>query len=147
MSDNEPQAIAKPWHFWPVTIFLLVWFGITCTDYLLTIPPADDYLRLTMTEAEIALFKQEPLMTWVIWAGAVWPNLVGAILMALRSRKAFWGFALGFPFDVFNYANIALAGNLLNYGAWGILWNNLLFFGGLLGLLYSRAMIRRGVLT
>jgi len=146
MPEIDRQAAARPRHFWPVTIFLLLWFGWTCADYVLTIPPADDYMRLTMTEAEIALFKQEPWYTWVIWFGATWPNLIGAILMARRSRKAFWGFAVGFPFDVFNYANMALAGNLLNYGWWGILWNNLFFFGGLLGLLYSRAMIRRGVL-
>ena len=92
---DTPAAAKAPWHFWLVAIVGLFWNGFGGVDYTMSHLQGEAYYRqMGMSDAQIAFMGTYPSWMHAVWAIGVWGSVLGAILLALRSKWAFHAFAL-----------------------------------------------------
>lgn len=149
--DNMGRAAAPP-HLWIVGALALLWNAFGAYDYLMTRMRNTEYLASMMPsvdpQATLAWVDAFPVWAQFGWGLGVWGGLVGAMLLLLRSRWAVWAFGLSFFGAVLGLGyQIGAAPPLA--GAEGpafelVPYAIILIAAALL--LYSRAMLRKGVL-
>lgn len=150
---NRRLTQKTPWHLWAIGVVSLLWHAGGAYDYTMTNMRNEAYLDMAAQGSGVPVqvivdyFTSFPIWAHAAWAFGVWGALVGSILLLLRSR----------------YAVVAFVVSLI-----GLAVTSIYTFGGnlppelasaqntiftiavmlvLLGLmLYSRAMVRRGVL-
>jgi hypothetical protein len=139
-----PSARPRPWHPWLVAVLTLFWNG----SGAVTIGMAQMGRRLDMDPNEMAYYASQPL--WFVLATdvAMVLPIAAAIALLVRSRWAFWLFALALVTIAVNDAYELAAGTSLALGDPG--WRAVTLVVMAITVLqcaYAWAMKKRGVLV
>ncbi len=86
MSDASPR-------YWLIVALALVWNGLGCLDFGLTLVRDPGYLAYFPPDY-VAYLDTLPMWLTPVWALGVGAGLLGSLLLALRSRWAVLAFAL-----------------------------------------------------
>lgn len=92
---NEAIARRPAADYWVVSVCGLLWNGMTCLDFALTITRNAAYLSKYPRDV-IDWLDSAPTWTAVPWAIGAWGGLAGSLLLLARSRHAVPAFALSF---------------------------------------------------
>ena len=106
------QAVSSrtPTHLWVVGILSLLWNCFGAYDYLMTRMHNTAYLsRSGDPNAVLAWVASMPLYAQIGWGLGVWCGLLGAVLLLMRSRYAFWAFAVSLSGMALSFTWQALA--------------------------------------
>jgi len=137
---------ATPWHLWVIGILALLWNAFGAYDYLMTQTGNEAYMS-AFTPEQLEYFYGFPVWMDAFWAVGVWSAFLGAILLILRSRLAFYAFILGLigmaGTTAYQFTNPAPAGVL--DGA-GLAMSIVIWISQILLAIYAFAMMRKGVL-
>jgi hypothetical protein len=98
--QHASESRAAPVHLWIVGVLSLLWGAFGGYDYVMTRMRNTDYLASMMPDADpqavLAWVDAFPLWAQFGWGLGVWMGLLGSVLLLVRSRYAFWAFALSF---------------------------------------------------
>jgi len=136
-----------PVHLWIVGIVSLLWNAFGALDYTMSQMRNPDWLAM-FTESMLAYLESFPAWANAAWAFGVWGALLGSLLLLIRSRYAYWSFAVSLAglFAATIYQNIispapadmTTPGMIaMNVGIWAI---------AIALLVYSYRMQAKGVL-
>lgn len=82
-----------PVHLWIVGVVSLLWNAFGALDYVMSQLRNEAWLS-QLTEAQRAWLDASPAWADAAWAFGVWGALLGSVLLLMRSRHAFWAFAV-----------------------------------------------------
>lgn len=139
------MTVKTPWHLWAVGAVAALWNGYGGYDYVMTQTNNAAYLA-QFTAEQRAYFDSFPLWMEAVWAIGVWGGVLGAVLLLLRSKWAFQAFLaslIAFAVSVV-YGQMSGASDIM--GSTGTVMSGVIFILGLIFVMYSRMMIRKGVL-
>ena len=115
-------------------------------DFLMTGTKNDMYMG-NFTQEQLDYFYDFPMWAIVLWAIAVWGGLLGSVALLLRKKIAFPIFAASLAAMVGTAIyNFVLSNGLEIMGTAGAIFTVIIFAISLLLVVYSKAMVRRGVL-
>ena len=141
------QTIRTPWHLWVVGVVALLWNGYGCVDYTMTQMQGEAWLTsMGMTAAQIAYFDAMPAWTHAVWAIGVWGGVLGAVLLLMRSKWAFQAFLASLIAFAISVVYGQMSGASAIMGTTGTVMSGVIFILGLIFVMYSRMMTRKGVL-
>lgn len=116
-------------------------------DFVMTQTRNENYLS-AFTPEQLAFFLGFP--GWVVftWAIAVWGGVIGAIFLLLRKSIAVWLFLASFvAMLITTFQNYVLSNGMEAVGdTFSLVFTAIIIVIGIGLFLYSRAMLRRGVL-
>lgn len=136
-----------PVHLWIVAVLSLLWNFMGVFDYLMTKLEAEAYLS-QFTEEQLAYFTGLPAWFTVFWALGVWGALAGSIGLLLRKKWALWAFCISFlGLVVGSIYNFGLSDGAEIMGTEGMIFAAFIYAVMIFLLLYTRAQVKRGVLT
>lgn len=85
--------MARAWHYYPVTVFAILWHAVLVLDYLaLRLELA--FYTSSFTPDQLAWFQSMPLWMALAWAVAVWSGVLATLLLLVRSGATGSVFAL-----------------------------------------------------
>lgn len=137
-----------PVHLWIIGILSLIWNAGGGYDYVMTQTSNQEYLS-ALTDLQRAHFDNVPMWFEFAWAIGVWFSIIGSLLLLVRSRFAapvFFVSLLGliggtiYTFGMAEPSGFAM-GTTVSY-----VFTVAIFVVLILLWVYSRAMVRRGVL-
>jgi len=134
-----------PWHLWVVGVIALLWNGYGGYDYVMTQTNNAAYLA-QFTAEQRAYFSSFPLWMEAVWAIGVWGGVLGAVLLLLRSKWAFQAFLASLIAFAVSVVFGQLSGGSAVMGATGAVFSAVIFVLGLIFVMYSRLMVRKGLL-
>lgn len=144
---SEAQARKTPLHLWIVGILALLWSLMGAVDYLMTQTNNETYMG-QFTPEQLEFFNSFPSWLVAFWALAVWGGVLGAVLLLLRKRHALPVYVIAFLCMVVTMIrDYGFAGAADIVGGAGIVFAVIVFVVMLGLILYTRHMIRKGVLT
>lgn len=145
MSDKKSSK--APIHLWIVGGLALLWNLMGAVDYVLTMTRNEAYMS-HFTPKQLEFFYGFPAWVVALWAIAIWGGLLGIVLLLLRRRQAVPVLAISFICMVVTMIhNYGFAGGAEISGGSGIFFSGLVFVISLALIVYSRAMVRKGVLS
>ena len=139
-------AVKTPWHLWALGVVSLLWNAYGCYDVYMFKTGAYDY---QMRAKQVAYFQSMPAWAWGAWATCFAAALLGALLLLLRSKGAFYAFAVSFAASTLYsiYLLVLSNGGEVMGGYVGLLIFNVVIAAiGIFFILYSRSAVKRGVL-
>jgi hypothetical protein len=138
---------ATPLHLWIVGALSLLWNAVGAFDYLMTQTRNQAYMS-QFTPQQLEYFYGFPAWVDGAWAIAVWGSVLGSVLLLLRRRQAVPVFVVSLAAMVVTTVhNYVLSDGLEVMGGAGpVVFSAVIFVVGVLLVVYSRAMARRGVL-
>jgi hypothetical protein len=148
MADITPVSPKTPWHLWVVGGLSLLWNAVGAMDFTLSETRNAAYLK-NLTPEQMEYIAGFPAWAVAAWGIATWGSLVGSVLLLCRCRLAYHLFlasCLGMVLTmVYNYI---LTDELkaMGGGVGSLIFSAVIVVIGILLLVYSRAMRRRGVL-
>ena len=148
MADTTAPAGKTPWHLWVVGILSLLWNIVGVVDYTMTQTGNEAYLK-GLTSDQLEYLDSFPIWVVVAWGIAVWGGLLGSTLILLRRSAALHLFVASLVGMVLTniYSHILSDGReIMGGGAGAVIFNAVIFVIGVLLLLYSRSMCKRGAL-
>lgn len=145
MTDTMRLTRATPWHLWAVGVVALLWNGYGGYDYVMTQTNNAAYLA-QFTAEQRAYFDSFPLWMEAVWAIGVWGGVLGAVLLLLRSKWAFQAFLASLIAFAVSVAFGQMSGGSAVMGMTGMVFSAVIFVLGLIFVMYSRMMTRKGVL-
>ena len=77
----------RPWHFYPVILFALLWQGVAALDYLAFVLRIPVYLALFPADV-VDFFTGLPFRIHAVWAVGVWSGLAGVLMILWGMRGA-----------------------------------------------------------
>ena len=144
---SEEQVAKTPLHLWIVGIVALLWNLIGAFDYVMTETKNDAYMS-KFTPEQLDYFYGLPAWFVAFWALAVWGGVLGAVLLLLRKKLAMPVLVLSFLCMVISTIySYLIAGGADIMGATGVVFSVVIFFVALALVIYSRSMVKRGVLV
>jgi len=148
MSETPSNEAQTPWHLWVVGVLALLWNLVGAYDYLMTETQNEAYMSRFSPE-QLDYFYGFPAWVVAFWAVAVWGAVLGSVLLLLRKRFAAGVFLVSFlAMVITSFHNFVLSNGMEIMGGAGPLIFSAVIFLVALGLwMYSRAMVRKGVLT
>lgn len=143
---GEGGAGHAPFHLWVVGLLSLAWNAFGVFDYTMTNLRDADYLAAFPAEM-MSVINAMPLWAHLGWAFGVWGSLVGSLLLLVRSRWAYGAFALsvlGLAASTIWQQTIGLppamkSPEMVTVSV--VIWVIVVTL-----LLYSKAMVRRGII-
>ena len=145
-----------PWHLWVVGLLAILWNGFGAYDHTMTISQGDAYLRPALEgmdwkgpqiDAYIAYYHAMPAWMMAVWVIGVWGGVLGGLLLLLRRRWATPVFVVSLAaFLVSVLYTYVLSNGAEVSGAEYPFISAVIAAVGVLEILYSRWMARRGVL-
>ena len=136
-----------PKHLWIVGILAVLWNLGGAYDYLMTQTQNESYMA-SFTPEQLEFFYGFPSWLVVFWAVAVWGSVLGSILLLMRKRVAMPVFLMSLvAMSVTAFHNFALSNGAEIMGTTGMVFSGVIFLVAVGLLMYSKAMVRRGVLT
>jgi hypothetical protein len=81
-----------------------------------------------------------------VWAIGVWGGVLGAVLLLLRNKLALPAFLTSLIAFAVSVVYGQMSGGSALMGTTGMVFSGLIFVLGLIFVMYSRTMIRKGVL-
>lgn len=145
MTDTMRLTRATPWHLWAVGVVALLWNGYGGYDYVMTQTNNAAYLA-QFTAEQRAYFDSFPLWMEAVWAIGVWGGVLGAVLLLLRSKWAFQAFLASLIAFAVSVVFGQMSGGSAVMGMTGMVFSAVIFVLGLIFVMYSRMMTRKGVL-
>ena len=144
MNTTSTLATGKaPWHLWVVGIVALLWYA----SGAYTIFMAQAGKLPNLSEDEIAYYAAQPAWLVILTDIALLAGIAGAAALLLRRRAAVWLFAISFAATVIaNAYDLASGAARALADAGALIVTCLILVIGLLLVLYSRAMARRGAI-
>lgn len=143
---NTMPTTKAPVHFWIVAVIALLWNAMGAFDYVATQLKLEFYMS-QFTEAQLDYFYSIPAWAVAAWAIAVWSALLGSAAMLIRLRWAYALFVISFlALIVSSIRSFALSNGLEIMGTGGAIFTVVIGVIGIFLIIYSRAMLRRGVL-
>jgi len=144
MSESKQSA---PLHLWIIGVVTLLWNAMGAFDYVMTEMQNEAYLK-EFSEEQMAFFTSFPSWLVVFWALAVWGGVVGSLLLLLRKRSAALVLLVSFlSMVVTTIHNLGFSNAAEIMGTTGAIFSAVIFLVSLGLVLYSRAMVKRGVLV
>jgi hypothetical protein len=147
MAETTNSPAKTPWHLWTVGAVSLLWNMMGALDFTMTQMRNEAYMK-QFTPEQLAYFYGFP--TWVVlaWGLATWGSLVGSVLLLMRNKLAvranqavIVGMALTFTHNFMLSDGLKVMG-----GPGAIAFTAVIIVVGVLLLVYSLAMCKRGVL-
>jgi hypothetical protein len=148
MADITPPSPTTPRHLWIVGGLSLLWNAVGAMDFTMTVTRNAGYLK-GFTPEQLAYFSSFPAWVVAAWGIATWGSVVGSVLLLLRRGLAFHLFLASFVGMVLSMVhNYILTDGLkaMGGGVGAVIFCVVIFAIGVLLLVYTRAMRRRGVL-
>ena len=142
MSD---MTVKTPWHLWAVGSVALLWNSYGGYDYVMTQTNNAAYLA-QFTAEQRAYFDSFPLWMEAVWAIGVWGGILGAVLLLMRSKWAFQAFLASLIAFAVSVVYGQMSGASAIMGTTGTVMSGVIFILGLIFVMYSRMMTRKGVL-
>jgi len=137
-----------PWRLWVIGGASLLWNAVGAVDFTMTELHNEGYLK-GFTPEQREYFFSFPVWVVLAWGIATWGSVLGSVLVLLRNCAAVQAFAVSFAAMVLTMLhNYFLSDGLkmMGGGAGPAIFSTIIVVIGLLLLLYSRAMRKRGVL-
>jgi hypothetical protein len=131
-----------------VGVTSLLWNFVGALDFVMTQARNKAYMS-AFTPEQLGFYYGFPVWVVAAWGIAVWGGVLGSLALLLRKRQAFQLFLASSICMVLTYFhNYVLAHGLrLMGGTAALAFSAVIFVIGVLLLVYSRAMRRRGVLN
>ncbi|MGV8928332.1 MAG: hypothetical protein ACOH1E_01145 [Brevundimonas sp.] len=139
------MTVKTPWHLWVVGAVALLWDGYGGYDYVMTQTNNAAYLA-QFTAEQRAYFDSYPMWMDAVWAIGVWGGVLGAVLLLLRSKWAFHAFLASLIAFAVSVVYGQISGGSALMGTTGVVMSGVIFVLGLIFVMYSRMMSRKGVL-
>lgn len=144
MTDTS-MTTRTPWHLWAVGAVALLWNGYGGFDYVMTQTNNAAYLA-QFTPEQRAYFASFPLWMDAVWAIGVWGGVLAAVLLLVRSKWAFHAFVASLIAFVASVVYGQMSEGSAIMGTTGMIFSGVIFVLGLIFVMYSRMMTRKGVL-
>ena len=148
MLQSTPPPAKTPWHIWVVGIVSLLWNLMGAFDFTMTQLRNESYLKALTAEQREYIFGF-PLWVVIAWGIATWGSVLGSALLLARRRLAFNAFLVSFiglvPTLAYNYV-LTDGLKIMGGGTGALIFSATITVIALLLLIYSRAMVRRGLL-
>jgi len=145
MTDTMRMTTSTPWHLWVVGLIALLWNSYGGYDYVMTQTNNAAYLA-QFTVEQRAYFTSFPLWMEAVWAIGVWGGVLGAVLLLMRSKWAFHAFLASLIAFAVSVVYGQMSGGSAAMGTTGMIFSAVIFVLGLIFVMYSRMMARKGVL-
>ena len=139
------MPVKTPWHLWAVGAVALLWNSYGGYDYVMTQTNNAAYLA-QFTAEQRAYFDSFPLWMEAVWAIGVWGGVLGAVLLLMRSKWAFLAFLASLIAFAISVVYGQMSGASAIMGTTGTVMSGVIFILGLIFVMYSRMMTRKGVL-
>ena len=139
------MTVKTPWHLWAIVAVAVFWNGYGGYDYVMTQTGNAAYLA-QFTAEQRAYFDSYPMWMEAVWAIGVWGGVLGAVLLLLRNKLAFPAFLASLIAFAVSVVYGQMSGGSALMGTTGMVFSGLIFLLGLIFVMYSRTMIRKGVL-
>jgi hypothetical protein len=147
MADSTVQSGKAPWHIWLVGIGSLLWNSIGVMDFVMAETRNKAYMS-GFTRAQTDYFYSFPSWAIATWGIAVWGGVFGSLLLLFRGRQAAYLFLASSIGTVATdlYTFVLSDGLKAMGGAGAVAFSAVIFIIGVILLVYTRAMLKRGVL-
>ena len=139
------MTVKTPWHLWAIAVVAVFWNGFGGYDYVMTQTGNAAYLA-QFTAEQRAYFDSYPMWMEAVWAIGVWGGVLGAVLLLLRNKLALPAFLTSLIAFAVSVVYGQMSGGSALMGTTGMVFSGLIFLLGLIFVMYSRTMIRKGVL-
>ena len=139
------MTVKTPWHLWAIAVVAVFWNGFGGYDYVMTQTGNAAYLA-QFTAEQRAYFDSYPMWMEAVWAIGVWGGVLGAVLLLLRNKLALPAFLSSLIAFAVSVVYGQMSGGSALMGTTGMVFSGLIFLLGLIFVMYSRTMIRKGVL-
>lgn len=139
------MTVKTPWHLWAIAVVAVFWNGFGGYDYVMTQTGNAAYLA-QFTAEQRAYFDNYPMWMEAVWAIGVWGGVLGAVLLLLRNKLALPAFLTSLIAFAVSVVYGQMSGGSALMGTTGMVFSGLIFVLGLIFVMYSRTMIRKGVL-
>ncbi len=144
---RDEKSSKTPIYFWIIAVLALCWNSIGAFDYLATQLQLDSYMSQFSPE-QLDYFYNIPTWAVAAWAIAIWFSVLGSLGLLLRSRRALGLFVIALVAMIASTVNSFLLSNGLEImGNGGAIFSAVIFVISVLLVWFSKAMIRRGVLS
>ncbi len=145
-SQNTP-SIKTPWHLWVVAILTTLWNSVGAMDFIMTMTQNEAYMK-SFTEEQLEYFYNFPTWVNISWGIATIGGAFGSLLLLLKQKLAFSFFAVSLVgLLVTTLHNYVLSNGYELMGGIGpVIFSIAIFVIALFLVIYSRSMIRRGIL-
>jgi hypothetical protein len=142
-SDRAPT----PWHLWVIGVLTLFWNAVGAFDYLATQLQIESYMA-NFTPEQLAYFSDFPAWVVAFWALAVWSAVVGSLALLFRSRFAAPLFLTSLiSMIVTSIHNFGFSDGTAIMEQGALIFSIMIAVISILLVIYSRAMVSRGVLS
>lgn len=143
---NDTPASRPPLHFWIITVVAVLWNAVGAFDFLATQIRLQPYMS-AFTDEQLAFFYGIPTWAVITWGIATWGALLGSLTMLGRLRWAYHLFIISFvAMLATSFQNFLLSNGAEIMGSAGLIFSGVIVAIGIFLILYSRAMLQRGVL-
>ncbi|MFY8163486.1 MAG: hypothetical protein ACOVKC_04535 [Brevundimonas sp.] len=139
------MTVKTPWHLWAIAVVAVFWNGFGGYDYVMTQTGNAAYLA-QFTAEQRAYFDSYPMWMEAVWAIGVWGGVLGAVLLLLRNKLALPAFLTSLIAFAVSVVYGQMSGGSALMGTTGMVFSGLIFLLGLIFVMYSRTMIRKGIL-
>jgi hypothetical protein len=149
MSESETVEVTKtPVHLWVTGVLGFLWSSVGALDFVMTQTRNESYMSAFSPE-QLSFFYGLPLWTVVTWGIAVWGGVIGAIFLLLRKGVAVWIFLVSLIcMLITTFQNYILSNGMEVMGdTFSLIFTAVIFLIALGLFLYSRAMLKKGVLS
>lgn len=144
--DNPDKAVSVPVHFWVIAVLSLLWHAVGAADYIATQLEIEAWLS-GFSEEQLAYFLGFPKWVVAFWAISIWTAVFGSLALLLRRSWAFHLFVASLiAMLVTAFHNFVLSNGAEIMGMFGVAFSLVILAINVFLIVYSRAMIRRGVL-
>lgn len=142
-SDRAPT----PWHLWVIGVLTLLWNAMGAFDFVATQIQLEGYMD-AFSQEQLDYFYSFPTWVTVAWAIAIWSAVFGSLALLLRSRFAYPLFLISLlAMVVTSVYNFGLSSGAEIMGTTGMVFSAVIALVSILLVIYSRAMVKRRVLT
>ncbi len=148
MADTTAQTTRTPWHLWVVGIISLLWNSVGAMDFTMTQMKSEAWLK-AFTPEQLAYIQGFPLWAVFVWGLGTWGGLLGSLVLLFRRCVAVQLFGASLVGIVGTNVYTYLLSDWLKVmhgGIGAVTFSAVIFVIGVLLLIYTRAMRRRGVL-
>ena len=144
---NDSIAIKRPVHLWIVGIISLLWNAMGAFDYIMTQTKNEAYMA-NFTPEQLDFFYGFPFWVESTWALAVWGSVLASVFLLLGRKCAQGMFLMSLVAMVATTIhNFVLSNGLEVMGdPFSLFFTGLIFVISVVLVLYSRAMVNKGVL-
>lgn len=136
-----------PWHLWVIGVLTLLWNAMGAFGFVANQIQLESYLA-AYNQEQLDFFTALPTWVTITWGIAIWSAVFGSLALLLRSRFAYLLFLISLLAMVAtSIHNFVLSNGADIMGTANLIFSAVIALVSILLVFYSRAMVRRRVLT